>query len=211
MDRGMISEDTLSFLNEPNRRYLLATRRHELTRLQAELRGPGWQRLPAHPGVAVQTIERDGVHYLLARSGDRRKKDRAIRRRERRRMTHGLRRLRDRVAQGRLKDRDKILEAVGRIKVAAPKARAFIAIEVATSGHVRWTFRPDSLAETLGVFQGIIGGTEQGHEHHQHRNRGEFRKNGGQGDTPPADSHGESPSVYEPPSRWIVFSSRLPW
>ena len=54
MDRGMISEDTLGFLNEPNRRYLLATRRHELTRFQTELRGPGWQPLPEHPGVEVQ-------------------------------------------------------------------------------------------------------------------------------------------------------------
>jgi transposase len=149
MDRGMISEDTLSFLNEPNRRYLLATRRHELTRFQAELRGPGWQMLPDHPGVAVQTIERDGVHYLLARSGDRRKKERAIRRRERRRLMHGLRRLRDRVAKGRLKDRDKILEAVGRLKAAAPKARAFIAIDVAPSGQVSWTYRVEAFRTAL--------------------------------------------------------------
>jgi hypothetical protein len=145
----MISDDTLSFLQESNRRYLLATRRHELTQFQAELRGPGWQTLPAHPGVAVQTIERDGVHYLLARSGERCKKERAIRRRQRRRMTHDLRRLRDRVAKGRLKNRDKILEAVGRIKAAAPKARPFIAIDVATSGHVRWTFQIEAFRKAL--------------------------------------------------------------
>ena len=65
MDRGMISEDTLSFLNEPSRRYPLATRRHELTQFHAELRGPGRHTLPEHPGVAVQTIDRDDVHYLL--------------------------------------------------------------------------------------------------------------------------------------------------
>jgi transposase len=149
MDRGMISEDTLSFLNEPNRRYLLATRRHELTRFQAELRGLGWQTLPEHPGVAVQAIDRDGVYYLLARSGDRRKKERAIRRRQRRRMIDDLRRLRDRRVKGRLKDRDKILEAVGRIKAAAPKARAFISIEVATSGQVSWTFPIEAFRKAL--------------------------------------------------------------
>ena len=149
MDRGMISEDTLSFLNEPNRRYLLATRRHELTQFQAELRGPGWQTLPDHPGVAVQAIDRDGVHYLLARSGDRRKKERAIRRRQRRRMMHRLRRLRDRVAKGRLKNRDKILEAVGRIKAAAPKARMFVAINVAISGQVNWTYQVEAFRAAL--------------------------------------------------------------
>src|SRR5580704_8596646 len=60
MDRGMISEDTLAFLNEPGRRYLLSTRRHELARFQAELRSPGWQRLPDNPEVQVKLFQRDG-------------------------------------------------------------------------------------------------------------------------------------------------------
>jgi transposase len=149
MDRGMISDDTLTFLNEANRRYLLATRRHELTQFQAELQQPGWQKLPEHPGVAVKALTRDDVHYLLARSGERRKKERAIRRRQRRRMMKDLRRLRDRVAQGRLKKRDKILEAVGRIKAAAPKARKYIPVTVETSGHVRWTFQVEAFRAAL--------------------------------------------------------------
>ena len=149
MDRGMISEDTLTFLNEADRRYLLATRRHELTQFQAELQPPGWQKLPEHAGVTVKALTRDGVHYLLARSGERRKKERAIRRRQRRRMMKDLRRLRDRVIQGRLKKRDKILEAVGRIKAAVPKARKFVQITVETSGHVRWTFQVEAFRAAL--------------------------------------------------------------
>jgi transposase len=141
MDRGMISDDTLTFLNEPGRRYLLATRRQELTHFQAELGQSGWQKLSEHPGVAVKAIDRDDVHYLLARSGDRRKKERAIRRRQRRRLMLDLRRLRDRVAKGRLKQRDKILEAVGRIKAAAPQARKFVRMEVAASGTVSWELK----------------------------------------------------------------------
>ena len=149
MDRGMISDDTLTFLNEPGRRYLLATRRQELTHFQAELGPSGWQKLPEHPGVAVKAIDRDKVHYLLARSGERRKKERAIRRRQRRRLMLGLRRLRDRVAKGRLKQRDKILEAVGRIKATAPPARKFVQIEVAASGTVSWKLKIEEFRAAL--------------------------------------------------------------
>ena len=149
MDRGMISADTLSFLNEANRRYLLATRRHELTQFQAELATPGWQKLPDRPGVAVKALERDGVHYLLARSSDRCHKELAIRRRQRRPMMQKLRRFRDRVSKGRLKDRDKILEAVGRIKAAAPKAQKFIHIQVEPSGRVAWTYQVEAFRAAL--------------------------------------------------------------
>src|SRR5258708_15657169 len=45
MDRGMISKDTLKFLNKPGRRYLLATRRGAITQFQKYLRRRGWQRL----------------------------------------------------------------------------------------------------------------------------------------------------------------------
>lgn len=128
MDRGMISEDTLTFLNEPGRRYLLATRRHELTLFQADLAQPGWQRMPDHPRVEVKALTHDGVHYLLARSRDRKKKERAIRRRQRRALALALRKLHARVAKGRLKNRDKIHEAIGRLKTRFPKAVPFVKV-----------------------------------------------------------------------------------
>jgi transposase len=128
MDRGMISEDTLAFLNEPGRRYLLATRRHELTLFQDELAQPGWQSLSEHAGVEVKSVTRDNVHYLLARSRDRKKKERAIRRRQRRALALALRKLQARVAKGRLKKRDKIHEALGRLKGRYPKAVPFVKV-----------------------------------------------------------------------------------
>ena len=149
MDRGMISDDTLSFLKENDRRYLLATRRSELTQFQAELASNGWEKLNDHPGVAVQAIERDDEHYLLVRSRDRCKKERAIRRRQRRTMMDQLRRLQKRVATGRLKKRDKIVEAVGRIKAKSPKAQKFVGIDVATSGQVNWTYHVEAFRAAL--------------------------------------------------------------
>ena len=130
MDRGMISEDTLEFLNEPDRRYLLATRRHELKHFQAELGQTGWQSLPDHSSVVVKALQRDGVYYLLARSNERKKKERAIRRQQRRKLATALRKLHARIAKGGLKQRDKIMEAIGRLKGRFPKATPFVKLTV---------------------------------------------------------------------------------
>ena len=61
------------------------------------------------------------ARYLLARSRQRRRKERAIRRRQRRGLAQGLKKLcGDR--QRKAKNRDKILERVGRLKGRFPKA-----------------------------------------------------------------------------------------
>jgi hypothetical protein len=130
MDRGMVSKDALTFLSAPGRRYLLATKRPALAEFQAELGSAGWQWLPDNPDVAVKLLQRGEVYYLLARSKPRRLKERAIRRRQRRGLAKALKKLHARVSSGRLKKRDKIIEAVGRLKERFPKARAFVAITV---------------------------------------------------------------------------------
>jgi transposase len=133
MDRGMISDATLTFLDTEGRRYLLATKRPALAAFQAELRAPGWQRLADNPDVEVKQLSRDAVHYLLARSRPRRLKERAMRRRQRRGLAQALAKLQTRVSAGRLKQRDKILEAVGRLKERFPKARPFVSIRVSVN------------------------------------------------------------------------------
>src|SRR5271156_6824438 len=130
MDRGMISDDALEFLSAPGRRYLLNTRRPALTPFQEELRQPGWQRLPNNPEVEVKLLQRDQVYYLLARSKPRRAKERAMRRKQRHGLAKALSKLAARVAKGRLKNRDKIVEAVGSLKERFPKARTFVTVTV---------------------------------------------------------------------------------
>ena len=49
MDRGMISDESLKFLGESGRRYLLATRRGELAAFGDQLGKKGWKRLPNNP------------------------------------------------------------------------------------------------------------------------------------------------------------------
>ena len=91
MDRGMISKESLAFLKRPGRRYVLAARRGELVQFQSELQSGGWQQLPENIEVQVKLIRRKREYYLLARSGPRRKKERAIRRRQRHGLVRGLR------------------------------------------------------------------------------------------------------------------------
>ncbi|MCU0875044.1 MAG: IS1634 family transposase [Pirellulaceae bacterium] len=141
MDRGMISKQTLAFLSQPGRRYLLALRRSGLSDFQDQLGREGWQRMEAHAEVEVKLVPREETTYLLSRSRPRRKKERAIRRRQRRGLAGALQRLQRQVASGRLKMRDKILERVGRLKERFPKARPFVTITVSDSPcRVQWTW-----------------------------------------------------------------------
>jgi len=130
MDRGMIDADSLKFLSQPGRRYLLATRRGAVAGFQAELRSGGWENLADNPEVEVKLLHRQKVHYLLARSRPRRQKERAIRRRQRHRLARALQGLHQRITAGRLKKRDKIIERVGRLKGRFPKACPFVTITV---------------------------------------------------------------------------------
>jgi len=142
MDRGMISDESLAFLGESGRRYLLATRRGELAEFQDKLGKDGWKRLPNNPQVEVKLFKRQKVHYLLARSRPRRKKERAIRRRQRRGLAQGLKKLCALIDQGKLKKRDKILERVGRLKGRFPKARPFVKTDVTTTkpAKLEWSW-----------------------------------------------------------------------
>ena len=137
MDRGMISEESLKFLGESDRRYLLAAKRGELAEFQDELGKTDWKRLPKNPQVEVKLFERETVHYLLARSRPRRRKERAIRRRQRHGLAQDLKKLAALIDAGKLKNRDKILERIGRLKERYPKARLFVDITVTTSKHPR--------------------------------------------------------------------------
>ena len=143
MDRGMISDDTLAFLNEPQRKYLLATRRSELASFDNQINEGNWQSLAGHEDVVVKPIQRGQVTYLLARSRPRRRKERAIRRRQRRALARGLRQLQQTVAKGRLKSRDKILERIGRLKGKYPKATPFVTLTVRKRGHMKLSVRWD--------------------------------------------------------------------
>ncbi len=157
MDRGMISKDSLAFLSQTGRRYVLSTRRSVLAKFQTALNSRrNWQRLPDNPEVEVKLLKRGKVHYLLARSKPRRAKERAMRRRQRRPFAKALKKLQERVASKRLQKRDKILEAIGRLKGRYPKAHPFVDIQVSdrdkksdTPVSLTYAWRVDKFKEAL--------------------------------------------------------------
>jgi transposase len=153
MDRGMISDESLKFLGELNRRYLLATKRGELAEFQADLGKTGWSPLPKNPQVHVKLFERESVQYLLARSRPRRRKERAIRRRQRGGLATDLKKLSALVDAGKLKKRDRILERVGRLKERYPKARGFVQINVTATKQPRleWTWDQAKYRQALAT------------------------------------------------------------
>jgi transposase len=154
MDRGMVSVETLRFLKRSGRQYLLGLRRSALTKFARELQSRrGWQRLAEHEDVEVKAVQRGRQHYLLARSQPRRKKERAIRRRQRRGLAEGLRKLQAQVAQGKLKNRAKIWQRVGRLQERYPKARPFVTVALTTRGKpvLTWTWDVPRFRAALAV------------------------------------------------------------
>lgn len=144
MDRGMVSESNVKFLSESERHYLLGTRRSLLATFQTELRSGGWRSI--RDDVQVKAVERKAVAYLLARSADRRRKERAMRRRQTRGLRDGLRKLQRRVTGGRLKQRDKIVEQVGRLKGRYPQAARLVSIRVSTKPvAITWSWNVEAL------------------------------------------------------------------
>jgi transposase len=164
MDRGMISKETLKFLNKSGRRYLLATRRSALKKFQKQLTAGDWQRLADNPDVEVKLFRRGKVHYLLARSKPRRQKERAMRRRQRRGLAKALHKLHRRIATGRLKKRDKMLEALGRLKGRYPKACPFVSMTVTktTRAELRWSWNSNKFKMALAADGAYLLRSNQG-------------------------------------------------
>ena len=82
MDRGMVSEDNIEFLQAEGRRYILGTNKSHLKKFEQQLLEEDWHSV--HEGLEVKLCrspEGDEETFILCRSADRRKKDAAIVRR----------------------------------------------------------------------------------------------------------------------------------
>lgn len=81
MDRGIPTEETLALMRsaEPSVRYLVGTPKGRLSRLEKSFLEIPWEQ--ARESVDVKLLEHEGECYILARSGPRVQKERAMRRR----------------------------------------------------------------------------------------------------------------------------------
>jgi transposase len=141
-DRGIVSEENLESLRRRGASYLVGTPRAQLKAYERRLLEGDWQRVSGE--VEVQLIAQEKETYVLARSQMRAQKESAMRLRVVRGLMRDLIRLRRLLRNGRLKDPDKVLLHLGRLKERYQQAWRHVKISF---GDLRlsWRWNRDEL------------------------------------------------------------------
>ncbi|MGH9338152.1 MAG: IS1634 family transposase, partial [Acidobacteriota bacterium] len=119
--------------------YLVAGRQTERNEWLDELENDdGWEEVVRPPSphnpfqkktrVEIKRQQKGDVVYILCRSEGREEKDRAIREKHEGKLVADLTKLQQRVAQGRLKNPEKIHQAIGRLKERYPRVARYYQI-----------------------------------------------------------------------------------
>jgi len=116
MDRGMVSEANLAFLRERGSSYIVGTPKAMLRQFEKYLVDKEWHEV--RNGVEVKLVPGAEGHekFLLARSAERREKEKAMHERALKRFEEGLKRLQGAAESGRLKDDGIAHQRVGRLR-----------------------------------------------------------------------------------------------
>jgi hypothetical protein len=122
---------------EPTVRYLVGTPRGRLSRLEKSFLALPWEQ--AREAVDVKLLDQDGECYILARSGGRVQKERAMRRRRLKRLWKRLHQL-----QHQTLTRDQLLLKLGAAKKEAGNTYKLVRIRLPEHGQpVSFTFALD--------------------------------------------------------------------
>jgi transposase len=151
MDRGMTSEDNLTWLRQAGRRYLIGTPRSELKRWQRTLvEQQGWQTI--REGIEVKLCAGpDGLEsFILCRSRERRDKEQAMHQRFAERIRKGLDSLARRLEHARRPvDAGLIERQIGRLLERSTRAAGAFQIQIdaapqhASGLKLHWQERPE--------------------------------------------------------------------
>jgi len=151
MDRGMTSEENLSWLRETHRRYLVGTPKSELRKWARQIADArDWAAVRA--GIeAKRCVGPDGAEtFVLIRSIERREKEQAIHARFIRRIEEALARLARRIAHARRPlDRGRLERQLGRLLAHTSRAAGRYVIDLVADPSVPagvrlvWTARPE--------------------------------------------------------------------
>src|SRR5712671_2650558 len=120
-DRGVVSEENLVAIRKRGGEYLVGTIRSKLKQFEAELWKDDFEKI--RPDVEVKQIQIPGGEetYILCRTLRRKEKEKAIRSHFVAKIEKALTGLEKRIAEGKLKDRDKMLMHLGRIQASHPQ------------------------------------------------------------------------------------------
>jgi len=137
MDRGVPTEAVLAEMRaaDPPVHYLVGTPKGRLTRLEKRLIAEPWQ--PARPGVQVKLLAQDGELYVFAQSLDRVAKERAIRRRQLKRLWARFQQL-----SNMQLSREELLMKLGAARDQYRKAWRLVIVEV-TADSATLSYRLD--------------------------------------------------------------------
>lgn len=120
-DRGIVSEENLKTLRQRGGQYLVGTPRSKLRAFEKELLEGNWEKV--RPDVEVKLVSIPGGEetYVLCRTTARKEKEQAIRSRFSTRIENAISKLQKRIAEGKLKDRNKMERSLGAIQARHPQ------------------------------------------------------------------------------------------
>lgn len=138
MDRGMVSEENVAWLQQSGRRYLLGASRSELAKWRpALLERSGWREVRDGVEVKLCSGPEGRETFLLCRSRERTEKEAAMHERFGKRIEAGLQRLQARMARSRMRlDRSAIDRQIGRLLERNARAAKRYRIELREDGSV---------------------------------------------------------------------------
>ena len=126
MDRGIPTEEVLSQMRDENIQYLVGTPRAKLAKLEDKLVDLDWK--AANENVSVKLLAEDNELYVLAKSKDRRAKERAMRKYRLRKYLAGLKKLRN-----NCRNRDNLIERLGALKQQAGRSSSCVDMTIPTA------------------------------------------------------------------------------
>jgi transposase len=141
-DRGIVSEENLAALRKRGAQYLVGTVHKKLKEFERELLEGGWEQVRPEVEVKLVSTPAGEETYVLCRTAARKEKEKAIRSRFSTRMETALNKLKKRVAEQRLQDRNKIERQIGRIQARHPQVADLYQMEVVPSAgglRLEWT------------------------------------------------------------------------
>ena len=131
MDRGIPTEETLALMrkSDPPVQYLVGTPKGRLSKLESQLAERPWQQV--REGIEVKLLPQEGECYVFAQSAARIDKERAMRRRQLKKLWRRLNELR----QMKQLSRDSLLMKLGAAREQSPLAWRLVAMRVPKAGE----------------------------------------------------------------------------
>ncbi len=131
MDRGMVSDENIDFLQQNGRRYIIGTPKSLLKKFERELLSGDWQKI--NEGLQVKKCaspEGTDETFILCRSAARKEKEQAILERFTGRIEKELRKIQTSAQKGRLKNTAVAERRIGRLLQRNSRAAGLFDIEV---------------------------------------------------------------------------------